>query len=205
VESSIITTKHVYLVRHGETDWNAQRLIQGHSDIPLNERGREQARRLAARLKNFPITQVCSSDLQRAFYTASAVAELLGLSVCCHTELRERNYGDLEGKDYRTIREQFPDFDPWTDTESKYNVETFPAMQQRGIACLTNILQESDAEHILVVSHGGLINAMLHHMSEGLHGTGKTKLVNTSLNHIQYDNETWMVHTVNDGTHLDEE
>lgn len=203
MEYSINTIKHVYLVRHGETDWNAQRLIQGHSDIPLNIRGIKQARRLAIRLKEIPITQVCSSDLQRAIHTASAVADALGLPVCQHVELRERYYGDWEGKDFRSIREQYPDFDPWTDTESKYNIETYSDMQQRGIACLTNIVRGNNAEHVLVVSHGGLINAVLHRMSNGLHGTGKTKLVNTSLSHIQYQEEMWIVHNVNDGTHLD--
>ncbi|MFT9847226.1 histidine phosphatase family protein [Aneurinibacillus sp. REN35] len=204
MEASITTTaKHIYLVRHGETEWNAKRLIQGHSDIPLNKRGNEQARRLAERVRQLPITQVCSSDLVRAYDTACAAASALQLSVCRHAELRERNYGDWEGKDFRTIREKYPDFDPWIDTESRYNIETYAALQQRGLACLSDILKESDAEHILVVSHGGLINAMLHHMSGGFHGTGKTKLSNTSLSHIQYEKEAWMVHIVNDGTHLD--
>ncbi|MED0676653.1 histidine phosphatase family protein [Aneurinibacillus thermoaerophilus] len=192
----------MYLVRHGETEWNAKRLIQGHSDIPLNRRGKEQVRRLAARLKQSPISQICSSDLQRAYDTAQAVADMLGLFVCRHVELRERNYGDWEGKDYRMIQSQFPDFNPWMDTESKYNVETFSAMQQRGMCCLQEILRESEAEHILVVSHGGLINALLHHISGGVHGTGKTKLVNTGISYVRYEKGNWTVHTVNDGTHL---
>jgi broad specificity phosphatase PhoE len=203
-DCSITTLKHIYLVRHGETEWNAQRLVQGHSDIPLNERGREQARLLAARVQQLPITQVCSSDLQRAYETAVTAAQTLGLSVCRHPELRERNYGDWEGKDYRVIQAQFPDFNPWKDTESKYNIETFSAMQQRGMRCLQAILQEGDAEHILIVSHGGLINALLHYMSGGVYGTGKTKLGNTSLSHIQYKQNQWVIHTINDGTHLNE-
>ncbi|WP_047153032.1 histidine phosphatase family protein [Aneurinibacillus tyrosinisolvens] len=195
--------KHVYLVRHGQTDWNVQRRIQGHSDIPLNNEGVRQARLLADKLKEIPFTLVCSSDLQRAIHTARYLADAKGIQVEVYPGLRERHYGLWEGEDYETVRAQFPDFDPGNDHMGKYKVETFSEMQHRGVQCLHEIAENSDAEHVLIVSHGGLINAVLHHMSGGEHGTGKTRLTNTSINYATYENSKWMLHTVNDDSHLE--
>ena len=92
----------IYVIRHGETASNADRIVQT-PDIPLNERGREQARRLAQRLAEAPIALICSSDLVRASMTAQALARATGAPLEYDAGLQERNYGDLRGRSYREI------------------------------------------------------------------------------------------------------
>ncbi len=83
----------ILLVRHGQTDWNLDRRLQGHTDRPLNDRGREQARALAAELASEPLDAVYSSDLVRAHETARIIAAGRGLDVTAMDDLRERNFG----------------------------------------------------------------------------------------------------------------
>src|SRR5262245_34226909 len=102
------------LVRHGETDWNATGRIQGHSDTPLNAVGREQARRVALRLAREPVRAVYSSDLARAFETATIIGQPLGLTVVTSARLRERQYGAWEGLTAAEIQTRYPEqFAQW--------------------------------------------------------------------------------------------
>lgn len=198
----IHSSTHIYLIRHGETDWNVGRRIQGHSDIPLNQAGREQALCLAERLQHIPIDRICVSDLQRAVETARPLATRLGLPIHCFREFRERHYGEWEGKHYEEVQAEIPDVNTWTEQNRRYNIETFLSMQQRGMSCLQSILEENTAKHLAVISHGGMLNALLHYMSSGKYGTGKTKWANTALAHVEYRADAWIVHTINDGSHL---
>jgi 2,3-bisphosphoglycerate-dependent phosphoglycerate mutase len=99
----------ILLARHGETDWNVERRWQGHSDTPLNDTGRAQARALAEELKSEPIDVVYSSDLMRAHETARLVAEPRGLDVTAVRGLRERSFGSVEGMTSNEIFAQDPD------------------------------------------------------------------------------------------------
>lgn len=92
----------IYVIRHGETASNADRIVQT-PDIPLNERGREQAQRLALRLAGVRIALICSSDLVRAAMTAEPLAHATGAPLEYDPGLQERNYGDLRGRSYREI------------------------------------------------------------------------------------------------------
>src|SRR5690242_8696605 len=85
------------LVRHGETDWNAEGRLQGQTDRPLNEYGRRQARELAERLAGDGVVAIYASDLSRAKETAEIVGGRLGLPVVVDPDLRERNWGTWEG------------------------------------------------------------------------------------------------------------
>lgn len=97
----------IWFIRHGETDWNRQRRLQGWQDIPLNEFGRNQAGLLASRLRedarSTPIDAIYSSDLQRAHATATPVSEQLDLRVRVEPGIRERGFGVLEGLDLDRI------------------------------------------------------------------------------------------------------
>ena len=86
----------LFLVRHGETDHNAKKLLVSITYVPLNEKGREQARLLAKRLKNEQIDVIISSPLSRARETAEIIAEQHGKKVIVSKELIERNFGALE-------------------------------------------------------------------------------------------------------------
>src|SRR3954452_24611267 len=92
-----MTGTTLLLVRHGETDWNAEGRLQGHTDRPLNEYGRRQAKELAARLAGGHVDAIYASDLSRARETAEIVGERLGLTVVIDPDLRETNWGTWEG------------------------------------------------------------------------------------------------------------
>lgn len=102
----------LWLIRHGQTEWNLTRRAQGQTDIPLDERGHEQARCLAEFLKEFPIRRVISSDLSRASQTAVPIARSLGLKLELEPRIRERKYGDWEGFNHHEFNKRTP---PGTD------------------------------------------------------------------------------------------
>jgi uncharacterized phosphatase len=146
----------LYLVRHGETEWNRLRRIQGLTDIPLNDTGREQARRTGMLLTRRPVTRVFASPLGRARETAEIIARELGLP---EPELRdalvERNYGSAEGMGFHEIDVKYP---PGTDVPGRESREEVAA---RVIPALQAIAAEHPGESIVVVSHGGAIRAAL--------------------------------------------
>ena len=147
----------ILLARHGETDWNLGRRVQGHTDIPLNAAGVDQARVLAEQLADEPLTAVFSSDLSRAIDTAKAVADRHGLEVTMDPLLREKNFGTWEGLTDVEIAERFPDAQrgQWGDGETTEEV----AERVRGV--LDRIRELHPDGRVLVVSHGGALRAAL--------------------------------------------
>lgn len=154
----------LWLIRHGETDWNVAGRLQGHLDVPLNENGRQQARALALTLaKEPPFAAIFSSDLGRATATAAAAAEVLGLKVTSRAELRERNFGVLadltlaeaEARHpelFSRLRVRDPDFAP-------AGGESLSQTYARTVAALTSIALEWPGAQVIVVTHGGIIDA----------------------------------------------
>ena len=158
------------LVRHGETDWNRQQRWQGHSETPLNNAGREQARRVAAELGH--VDAVYSSDLARARETAEIIAADLGQDVRLQTDerLRERGFGAWEGLTMTEIEERFAEglrrwqrgAGPGAD-----DAETFEAFAERVGAFLDDVLARHPDEEVLIVAHGGTIR-VIHALASGL-------------------------------------
>jgi broad specificity phosphatase PhoE len=152
----------ILIARHGESDWNRERRWQGHADRPLTERGREQARVLAARLAHIELDAVYSSDLRRARDTAGVVAESQGLDLQIVPELREVDVGSWSGLTRPEAEERFPEgyarwssgFPGWEDGE------TYEAMTQRVLEGVHRMAAAHDGERLLVVSHGGPIRAI---------------------------------------------
>jgi broad specificity phosphatase PhoE len=147
----------ILLARHGETDWNSGRRVQGHTDIPLNQTGIEQARTLAMQLSGEQLTAVFSSDLSRALDTARAVAAVHGLEVTIDPRLREKNFGTWEGLTDVEIAERFPHAQrgQWGDGETTEEVA------QRVQGALDRIRELHPHGPVLVVSHGGPLRAAL--------------------------------------------
>jgi broad specificity phosphatase PhoE len=131
------------LVRHGETDWNAEGRLQGHTDRPLNEHGRRQAKELAARLAEEHVDAIYASDLSRAKETAEIVGARLGLPVVIDADLREKNWGSWEGLtgDERVHVEQ--------DGESTVD------HRDRVMRAVERIVERHPGQRIVVVTHGG--------------------------------------------------
>jgi broad specificity phosphatase PhoE len=136
------------LVRHGETDWNAEGKLQGHTDRPLNEYGRRQAQTLADRLAGESIDAVYASDLSRARETAEIVGEKLGLTVAVDPDLREKNWGNWEGL---TSDERL---------HIAYEGETSEDHRERTLRAVQRIVERHPDERIVVVTHGGSLRRL---------------------------------------------
>jgi broad specificity phosphatase PhoE len=156
-----VTTIH--LARHGETDWNRELRWQGHSNPPLNERGRRQARALADALEGTSLAAVYSSDLRRASETAEIVALRLGLPVSVDPALREIDVGSWEGLTLAEIEARFPEaVDRWErrGAHGWDGGETHDQMAARVHDAVHSIAAGHEGEEILVVTHGGPIRAL---------------------------------------------
>ena len=131
------------LVRHGETDWNADGRLQGHTDRPLSEFGRRQARQLAEELADEELDAIYASDLSRARETAEIVGARLGLAVDLDPDLREKDWGSWEG--LTTVERERVEFAG----------ETTQAHEKRILGALRRIADRHPGGQVLVVTHGG--------------------------------------------------
>jgi probable phosphoglycerate mutase len=158
----------IILIRHGETDWNQVRRLQGHWDIALNELGHRQASALALALSSEKPTAIYASDLQRARDTAQAVADRHQITVSIDARLRERCYGAFEGLLYDDIDGHFPQaFAQWQARElharfpaGERQAETLHEFSARAVAVVTELAQRHDNEKIIIVSHGGVLDCV---------------------------------------------
>lgn len=156
----------IYLARHGETDWNLKGLIQGHTDIPLNETGKQQAYELAAAIKDkgISINRIYSSDMKRARETAEIVAKELLVEAQALKGIQEVNLGRWEGHTWKQVRELFPDeYRVWYENR-RYEVppegESYEQVLQRVVPVLSGIALKED-ENVLVVVHSAVIMSLL--------------------------------------------
>jgi broad specificity phosphatase PhoE len=152
----------ILLARHGETDWNAEKRWQGHSDRPLTERGRAQAEALAERLDGTPLEAVYSSDLERARDTGRVVAERRGVPLRTQRELREVDVGSWAGLTRPEAAERFPDaFRRWEQGYPGWDDgETYEQMTERVVEAVRRIAASHEEAPALVVTHAGPIRAV---------------------------------------------
>ncbi|SDS66828.1 probable phosphoglycerate mutase [Pseudarthrobacter equi] len=144
------------LVRHGQTDWNAERRLQGSTDIPLNEVGRGQARDAAAVLAPYEWDAIVSSPLSRAAETADLIAEGLGLTVSRRVpELTERSFGPAEGM------QAGPELEALRIPGGFKGAESEDEAASRGLGALEALAKEFSGQRLLVVTHGTLLRVSL--------------------------------------------
>lgn len=184
----------ILAVRHGETPWNRDTRIQGHTDIDLNDLGRWQAGRLAHGLREEPIGAVYSSDLKRARDTAQAVADAHGLPVHAHIGLRERAFGRFEGQTWDELelhypaealawRKRMPDFAP-------PGGETLLQLRDRVIQTVLSLAERHPGEQILVVAHGGVLDVLYRAATRlELQAPRTWQLANTGVNRLLWSPE----------------
>jgi len=145
---------HLVLVRHGQTDWNVERRIQGTSDIPLNDTGRRQAREAAKLLRREHWDAIVSSPLSRARETAEILSAELGLGeVELVDALQERNYGAAEGLTGAEAEERYQGRVPGRESPQEVLDRVHPA--------LVALAEEHPGKAVLVVSHGGVIGTLV--------------------------------------------
>ena len=148
-----LTHTPFWFLRHGETDWNAQGLSQGRTDIPLNTVGEMQARRAAVTVAPLGITTIVSSPLGRARRTAEVAAAAIGRPVEIDDELAEVNFGEQEGLPMGDW------YDDWiAGTYMPGGAETFAALRDRAVRAVNRALERPGP--VLVVAHGALFRAL---------------------------------------------
>ena len=155
--------KTILLVRHGTTAANETDHLQGQIDNPLNQRGRDEAARLAFRLKNENLDAIFSSPLQRAVETAAIVNRFHNLALTSVPEFSEINLGEWEGLNYSTVRAQFPEIHRHWISDPDFPIpggESFSTVCARARVGLERILQDS-RKHILIAGHASVNRAIL--------------------------------------------
>lgn len=157
------------LVRHGQTDWNLARRIQGSTDIPLNETGRADARSAAQHLAGSAHHMIYASPLARARETAEIIADSLGMQVAgLVPDIREREFGDGEGM---LVDDYIATYGDWHAEVP--GAESLHEVGVRAIAALHAIDRDArrrsapQAESVIVVTHGGVLRAVIDHVSGG--------------------------------------
>lgn len=204
----------VYLVRHGETLWNAARRIQGQSDSALTEKGEQQAYQVGERVKKLGITHVISSDLGRTKRTAEIIADACGCNVQLDPRLRELNMGVLEQRPLDALTEEE---ESWrktlvdgTENGRIPRGESMTEMAARMHDALNACLKLPAGSRPLIVSHGMALGVLVSTLL-GLpaHAERRLRLRNCSLSRVDHQQSAWLaqgwvVETAGDVSHLDE-
>ena len=150
------------LARHGETDWNVKSWIQGSTDIPLNDRGKEQANQLAERilLSESPISAIYTSGLERARQTAAIVSYLTSVPYKVESGLEEFNLGSWEGKTWRQVRKMYTrEYEGWHNNRRYTRIpggESYQDLLDRLVPALKRIADRERSD-VLVVTHSACI------------------------------------------------
>ena len=193
----------IILIRHGQTDWNAEKKYCGFSDLGLNKQGKEQIGKLSRRLKNEDIYKVYSSDLKRAVQSAVIIFKKTKIEKVW--DLREINFGILEGKSHKEILEIEPRIyqdwlnDPYSITIPKG--ESLNKFKKRVMGALEKIVISNSNKTVAVVCHGGTISIILSRIN-GSKNFWELIPGSASLNIIEYVNNKAKITLFNDISHL---
>ncbi|WP_413735347.1 2,3-diphosphoglycerate-dependent phosphoglycerate mutase GpmB [Sodalis sp. RH21] len=203
----------VYLVRHGETEWNALRRIQGQSDSALTAKGQRQAQQVAERVKSMGITHIISSDLGRTRHTADIIARACRCEVIADPRLRELDMGILEMRDIDTLTEEE---EGWrkqlVDGTAGGRIpdgESMTELSERMLAALNDCRELPVGSVPLLVSHGMALGCLISTVL-GLppYAERRLRLRNCSLSRMDFQQSPWLapgwvVETAGDISHLD--
>lgn len=201
----------IFLIRHGETAWNAEKRLQGHLDIPLNAEGERQAAALARALADEKFDAIISSDLGRALSTAQAVASAQGMPLSTDPGLRERCFGAFEGLLYEELEARFPQAHAqWRarDPHARYpdgerRAETFAEFAQRAVDTVIRIAEKHQGQRIALFSHGGVLDCV-YRAAHGMDISAPRNfdVLNAAINHLRWDGEKLQVLRWSDNAHL---
>ncbi len=199
--------KRVYLIRHGETEWNTNGRWQGILPVGLNEAGHEQARRLAMYLKDEPIATVYTSDLSRALETAEILAQALGVEVRSDRRWRELNIGVFQGLTVAQIQQRYPEeYVAFISNPLDYVVtggESRKEFQSRVMSAFAEAVEESGPRQIAVVTHIGVLRTLFGALFPAQFDRAHT-FPNTSISILDQE-EGWRIAALAQVPHLAEE
>ena len=197
----------IILIRHGETEWNSQQRMQGHSNSDLSSVGQAQIQALGQWMKNVPFDHIYSSDSLRAKHTAEAITQFSGHKLKIDLRLREKNLGVFEGLTSEEARERHPEvFRLFKTAGSKYVIdegESTQQLQDRALEIVDEIRIKHPEERVLLVTHGGFIRVVMKH-SLGLSLETPTRFLirNTGVFRLVWEDK-WIVSQMGGVSHLE--
>ena len=198
----------IIAIRHGETAWNVDTRIQGHLDIPLNDTGLWQARQVARALAGEPLSAIYASDLQRAHTTARAIAEVTGAPLVPEPALRERSFGELEGRTFAEIEAELPEqARRWRQRDPHFapeGGETLVQLRERIAATTHRLAALHTGGLVVLVAHGGVLD-VLYRLATGqeLQAPRTWQLTNAAINRLLWTPEGLTLVGWADTQHLD--
>ena len=195
-------------MRHGETEWNVLGRIQGHSDVPLSQKGREQAHTVARRLKEAPLDVIYCSDLSRASETARIILGDRDIPLHATAKLRERDYGVFEGLSLEERRDRLPEMFAASLIKDLDFAPTGGESARATSARMTEFIAGLRARHpdetVLIVGHGGSLRAAIIALMEfPLEATWRFVMSNCSLSVFDTYPDNAVLRLYNDTSHLD--
>jgi probable phosphoglycerate mutase len=197
------------LVRHGETAWNRETRIQGHTDIPLSDHGRWQAQQVGKALREEGLQAIYSSDLQRAADTARAVAEATSLPLVLDEGLRERHFGMFEGLTHDEIMSRHPEEGRrWRTRDPSYGPEggeTLAGFYDRVIGAALRLVAKHPGQTVALVAHGGVLDCFYRAATHvGLETPRSWQIANASINRLLLTEQGFGLVGWADTRHLDD-
>jgi probable phosphoglycerate mutase len=184
----------IIAIRHGETAWNVDTRIQGHLDVSLNDVGLWQASQVARALMDEPIVAIYASDLLRAWQTAQAIASVAGCPLSAHVGLRERGFGEFEGRTYAEIEAIWPEMSlQWRKREPEWappGGESLATMRARVLQTVNTLAAQHLGGQIVLVAHGGVMD-ILYRLATGqeLQAPRAWQLGNAAINRLLWTPE----------------
>lgn len=197
----------LFLVRHGESEWNILNKVQGQKDTALTDNGIRQAEKLAERLKKESIDFIYSSDLKRAYDTAKIVGDKLGLKVNKLEGLREINFGCWQGLSINEIKEKFREEHLiWMTKPHVLDLpggETLISLQERVLKAVNSIIKRHEGKNILLVSHGAAIKTLILGILDiDVSNYRKISLDNVGISIIEFREHNPVIKVLNDTSHV---
>ncbi len=202
----------IIIIRHGETDWNAERRLQGHTDIGLNQQGERQAQALSLALQDEHLDAIITSDLLRAKITAQAIAEKHGAKMLIDVDLRERCYGGFEGLTYAEIGQRYPEaYAAWQAREldavmpsGERAGESLNQFFQRAHTSVLGWAHRHQGKKIVLVTHGGVLEcAYRSALAMPINTPRDFAILNAAINRFSFQNGTLSMIQWGDTSHLD--
>jgi len=199
----------ILAIRHGETLWNVDSRIQGHLNIGLNDTGRWQAERLGMALKDEPIAAIYASDLSRAHDTALAVSRHTGVPVQPEPGLRERSFGEFEGRTFAEIETELPEqAKRWRQRDPTFTPgggESLLMLETRILSVIARLAAQHPGEQIALFAHGGVMDILYRAATRlDLQAARTWTLGNTAINRLLWSPEGFSLVGWADVQHLSE-
>ena len=197
----------VYLVRHGQTEWNKKLTFRGRIDVPLNEAGHREARAISDALKDKNIEAIYTSPLRRSIETAQPFAKFCRLKIVAVQGLIDISYGDWEGLTFNEVKKRYSDqYDKWEKRPDLIRFphgETLDEAKERSFRAFKNIVKKNPGKSILIVPHR-VINKVLLCALLGLSNSHfwEIKQDTGCINLIEYLNNRFILSLMNDTCHL---